>query len=1016
MRITTLALLAGMLSLPSAVAADLRDFDDAALHAVQFLDAEQGWAVGDDGTAWQTMDGGRNWARRPTGVRASLRSVHFLDPLTGWVAGREELPHGGSVGVLLYTDDAGAHWQRRAVNTLPGINRIQFVNTSSGFAIGDGSDQHPGGVFTTVDGGRTWQPVVGPRVGTWLAADLADGQTGVLAGAWGKLGVLRQGTLGPADIDPLGGRAVHDVRLTDKGAVAVGQGGLVLLSADNAGGSWGYAPPQLEAVAAGCDFHGVACRGNHIWIAGRPGSFVLHSGDRGQTWQSRYTGQTLPLNSIFFADEQRGWAVGAFGTILATSDGGRTWAVQRRGGQRTAVLFIHARPAGLPAETVARLGGDEGYLVACLRVLAADPVSADAGQAAGPLRFAAAVRRLGGAAGETCWAFPIPQHLARGTPEEMVRTWDRQHDGQAADRLLSELVLAVRTWQPHVIVTDAVNPQPDGDTLIAEAVRLAVVRAADANAFPKQIRSLGLTPWKVAKTYGLSPSRTEGEAVVDAAVFSPRLEETARDFALPTVCLLAEAAPTLPAQRYFRLLDGNAAGRGLMQGVPISPTGVDRRARSPLAEPDVETQKALRAVRNFHALAEAPPDALASSERLLALVKPTLAALPDDAAARAAFRVGSHLARAGRWELACEVYQQMLERSPTHPLAADACRWLIRYYTSSEARRRQEVARTWTESRVSVQPSRATGLPDRVSGVSSGADVLHERQTTLFAGPDQARKSVVRGQELGTRLAALGPVFADDPAVQFCLQAARRQLGDVAATQKWYGQCRGKHPGNDPWGTAAAAELWLLNRTGLPPRPIYQGRPAAERPYLDGKLDDACWQGIPPLLLANASGDTAKEYATEAWITYDKDFLYLALRCRHPAGQAVLPVKNRTPDADLRPYDRVSVLLDLDRDYATCFQLQIDQRGCVCEDCWGDRSWNPRWFVAVHTTADAWQIEAAIPMHELTGEAVSAGQAWAWNVVRVLPGRGVQAWSLPADVQPRPEGMGLLLFAPEAKR
>jgi hypothetical protein len=124
-------------------------------------------------------------------------------------------------------------------------------------------------------------------------------------------------------------------------------------------------------------------------------------------------------------------------------------------------------------------------------------------------------------------------------------------------------------------------------------------------------------------------------------------------------------------------------------------------------------------------------------------------------------------------------------------------------------------------------------------------------------------------------------------------------------------------------------------------------------------------------------------------------------------------VKVRPHDADLRPYDRISLLLDLDRDYATYFHLQVDQRGCVCEDCWGDRSWNPRWFVAARSSRDGWQIEAAIPRVELTGDAVTVGKAWACNVVRVLPGRGVQAWSLPADVpetKPRPEGMGLLMF------
>jgi hypothetical protein len=72
--------------------------------------------------------------------------------------------------------------------------------------------------------------------------------------------------------------------------------------------------------------------------------------------------------------------------------------------------------------------------------------------------------------------------------------------------------------------------------------------------------------------------------------------------------------------------------------------------------------------------------------------------------------------------------------------------------------------------------------------------------------------------------------------------------------------------------------------------------------------------------------------------------------------------------------------------------------------------------VAVRSEPSGWQIEAAIPMVELTGEPVTAGRAWACNVVRTLPGRGVQAWSTPADVLPRLEGLGLLMFLQEPNR
>src|SRR5437763_12805643 len=118
MRPVLLALAAAAALAPPVRAADLRFFDDAALHAVQFVDKDEGWAAGDEGVVWHTIDGGRNWERQPTGVRASLRSVHFLNPYTGWVAGREELPHnGGSAGVLLFTQDGGLKWHRITLNS-----------------------------------------------------------------------------------------------------------------------------------------------------------------------------------------------------------------------------------------------------------------------------------------------------------------------------------------------------------------------------------------------------------------------------------------------------------------------------------------------------------------------------------------------------------------------------------------------------------------------------------------------------------------------------------------------------------------------------------------------------------------------------------------------------------------------------------------------------------------------------------------------------------------------------------
>src|SRR5262245_40378875 len=82
-------------------------YSDAPLRSIQFVDENEGWAAGDDGVVWHTINGGKTWERQSTGTRASLRSVHFLNPYSGWAVGRMEMPGGGSTGIVLSTSDGG---------------------------------------------------------------------------------------------------------------------------------------------------------------------------------------------------------------------------------------------------------------------------------------------------------------------------------------------------------------------------------------------------------------------------------------------------------------------------------------------------------------------------------------------------------------------------------------------------------------------------------------------------------------------------------------------------------------------------------------------------------------------------------------------------------------------------------------------------------------------------------------------------------------------------------------------
>jgi hypothetical protein len=434
----------------------------------------------------------------------------------------------------------------------------------------------------------------------------------------------------------------------------------------------------------------------------------------------------------------------------------------------------------------------------------------------------------------------------------------------------------------------------------------------------------------------------------------------------------------------------------------------------------------MRDRRTLQALSQPDWGKLSDSGALLAQIGPILAKLSPEQGGSAAFAIANRYAQAGQWHLAREAFLLMVDRYPTHPLAADAYRWLVGFQSSSEARRREELGqfliRTSTDIHLAAHtttrddPVKAGVRPDQ----RDFNETTQQQQVVLLSDQAGARKWYEGALAVEPRLAALGAPRNDDPAVQFCLQASRRHLGDFDTPQQWcrhfLAQPRGAgKPGDDPWRDAAAAELWLGNRTGPPPKPIVPCKLTAAKPFLDGKLDDVCWTDAAPMVLRDASGDTAANCATRARIAYDAEYLYIAVECKRPAGRVAPPVAKRTRDADLRAYDRVGIMLDLDRDYQTYFHFEIDERGAIAEDCWGDRTWDPTWFVASAASPEGWTAEAAIPLKELTGDAPTIGKAWAVNVVRVLPGRGVQAWSLPADVRPRPEGMGLLQFVGDGK-
>jgi photosystem II stability/assembly factor-like uncharacterized protein len=107
------------------------------------------WAVGNNGTIYQTFDAGDTWAKLTTGTTAALYGVAFSTPLKGLAC--------GAGGTMILTRDGGSTWTADTTNTSQTLLDVR-ANGDTVRACGTG-----GALLRSTNFGSTWlfaQPLV----------------------------------------------------------------------------------------------------------------------------------------------------------------------------------------------------------------------------------------------------------------------------------------------------------------------------------------------------------------------------------------------------------------------------------------------------------------------------------------------------------------------------------------------------------------------------------------------------------------------------------------------------------------------------------------------------------------------------------------------------------------------------------------------------------------------------------------------------------------------------------------
>jgi photosystem II stability/assembly factor-like uncharacterized protein len=145
---------------------------EATLYSVAFATPQSGWVVGADGTILHTTNGGSDWRPQRSGTSGNLHSVVFVTPQSGWIVGYE--------GTILHTEDGGVNWKPQNSGTVDTLKSVAFVTSRSGWAVGD-----YGTILHTEDGGGTWKLQESGVNEDLNSVAFASPQLGLLTGATG---------------------------------------------------------------------------------------------------------------------------------------------------------------------------------------------------------------------------------------------------------------------------------------------------------------------------------------------------------------------------------------------------------------------------------------------------------------------------------------------------------------------------------------------------------------------------------------------------------------------------------------------------------------------------------------------------------------------------------------------------------------------------------------------------------------------------------------------------------------
>jgi len=958
----TLAALCGFASLAcSAFATEgPASHDEATLRGIVFIDADRGWAVGDSGTALKTEDGGLTWRPLPTGTTHPLDAVGMFNSQRGLAVGGGYQPHTQiGVGAVIWTDDGGETWKPAQTAALPPLRHLILGLGGKCIAAGDWSPVHRTSVFSSRNGGQTWEAVV---------AEISDPVIGI-AGTVNDFVLLADNgelTRVRTEMPPL------QVAPPQPGRTAIASSERFFW-VDQVGGE-GQSDP-LASVDGGANWETVAAtspgplplktwlHANQRWTLAQASPTLLRA-DGFAPAQSSTAICDVPMRSLFRLDIDRGWAVGDWGTIAVTRDGGQSWRTVRGGKSRPAVMAVAASPDQLPWSLLAIESLQNQRRVAVVTDND-DPIVRSALGLVGPAAHYVWNRPSRSQLQSLCQAHPT-RRTAGATPAEIL-----------AHTL------------PVVLVLDQNLSSAEKSAWTQSAVQLGVKRIFETG-------------------------RSNGQVLHNAAAL-PHCGKLAGDVWNDALMLLRPgtlAPESLRLGTRFDAINDQLSTDGLAGFV-----GSDRRyVRPALPSTSRRHLQVLQARTGETAWIDSM---LASNAPIDELVKQFEANLPRSAPEnqqRLVWRLIVASKSAGNAQLHRAMLEQAARLWPDQPIGrisrlfddaiASSKEWdaiaintlTIGGHAHGGISHMASGPGVPASRRDSVQWSPFQGTPFHSPPVGSVQAIATDPANDASAGGGDVRQASANVDlSANPQSPGAGPAKKTVAPIADLAWASHPAVRSANKTADHTGLLSPASLANTAW-----SQQWTYLSRSTPGLKTVKATSVASRPYLDGKLDETMWQSGYRFPLEHADEATVQ-------VAYDADFIYLGITGHRLANQQTdlavgTPGKKAGTPADTKPrirdhsldrQDRYVIRIDVDGDLLTAYELEFNAQSQTRDSCDGFTQWQPTWFIALAHDADNTVAEIAIKKSDLIGPLQTPGQHWNLSILRPQPGTTRNTFALP---------------------